>query len=151
VLRHAIDKLMPAAAADDLVCCLYATAPFVRPDDLLAGLGALKDPSVDFALGVTAFRAPIQRALRLDTRSRVSMFDPTQFPRRSQDLEAAFHDAGQFCWGRATAWLATANVFTPSCVGIVLPGHRVQDIDNVEDWQRAELMLRSLQQYGDAE
>lgn len=146
VLRHAIGELLPHSGTDDLVCCLYATAPFVQAADLIAGMQALRAPNADFALAVTAFRAPIQRALRLDAAARVSMFDPAHFPRRSQDLEPAFHDAGQFCWGRARAWLAVDNVFTPSCVAITLPSHRVQDIDTPDDWQRAEWMFQALQQ-----
>ena len=74
------------------------------------------------------------------------MFDPDQFPRRSQDLEAAYHDAGQFCWGRAQAWQEVSNVFTPRCVAVRLPAHRVQDIDTPEDWRRAEWQFRLLRE-----
>lgn len=144
VIRHAIEALLPAPGHGDLVCCLYATAPFVQPDDLRASLtrlAALGD--ADFALAVCAFPAPIQRALRLDVDGRVSMFDPAQYSRRSQDLEPAFHDAGQFCWGRAPAWMTVTNVFTPACLAHPLPPHRVQDIDTPEDWARAEWMFRA--------
>jgi pseudaminic acid cytidylyltransferase len=78
------------------------------------------------------------------------MFDPDQFPRRSQDLEPAFHDAGQFCWGRARAWLNVRNVFTPACVAIRLPAHRVQDIDTPDDWHRAEWLFKAMQAAGEA-
>jgi pseudaminic acid cytidylyltransferase len=141
VLRHAIGELLPQHGRGDFVCCLYATAPFVRPQDLRDGLDVVGRDGVDFALAVTAFRAPIQRALRLDTDGRVSMFDPAQFPRRSQDLEPAFHDAGQFCWGRCSAWMNTDNVFTSGCVAVPLPAWLVQDIDTPDDWERAERMF----------
>lgn len=145
VLRHAIDALMPAATRDDLVCCLYATAPFVQPDDLSGSLARLAArPDADFALAVAAFPAPVQRALKLDAAGRVSMFDPTQYTVRSQDLEPAFHDAGQFCWGRAPTWMSVTNVFTPACLAWPLPPHRVQDIDTPDDWRRAELLFGAL-------
>lgn len=146
VIRHAIEALLPTRTQDDLVCCLYATAPFVQPRDLADSLARLQaHDDADFALAVCAFPAPIQRALRLDAAGRVSMFDPAQYSRRSQDLEPAFHDAGQFCWGRADAWMTVTNVFTPACLACPLPPHRVQDIDTPEDWQRAEWMFRAQQ------
>lgn len=147
VMRHAIGELLTAPGRDDLVCCLYATAPFVQADDLTGGLQLLQSQAdCDFVLGVAAHRAPIQRALRLDAAGRVSMFDATQFTRRSQDLEPAYHDAGQFCWGRASAWLGVDNVFTPTCRAWQLPAYRVQDIDSPEDWLRAEWMFQALHQ-----
>ena len=143
VIRHAIDQLIPQPSTDDLVCCILATAPFLRAEDLHKGLTALTQTQSQFALSVAAYQAPIQRAIRLDSLHRISMFDPTQFHRRSQDLEPAFHDAGQFCWGRALAWHSVENVFTPECVAIELPAHRVQDIDTADDWRRAEWIFRT--------
>jgi pseudaminic acid cytidylyltransferase len=151
VIRHTVHTLLPQADDSDLVCNLLATAAFLRPSDLQQGLSRLLETGgADFALSVAAFPAPIQRALKLDAADRVSMFDPDQFPRRSQDLEPAFHDAGQFCWGRARAWLNVRNVFTPACVAIRLPAHRVQDIDTPDDWHRAEWLFKAMQAAGEA-
>jgi N-acylneuraminate cytidylyltransferase len=145
VMRHSIGELLPAPGRDDLVCCLYATAPFVRAQDLSRSRQHLaKHDDADFVIAVTAFRAPIQRALRLSEGGRVGMFDASQYTRRSQDLEPAYHDAGQYCWGRAGAWLTTDNVFSHGCIADPLPPHRVQDIDTYEDWLRAEWMFAAL-------
>jgi len=150
VIRHAVNTLLPQPGPDDWVCNLLATAAFLHPADLQAAWAQLgQRPEADFALSVAAFRAPIQRALRLDSEQRVSMFDPEQFPKRSQDLEPAFHDAGQFCWGRAQAWLTVSNVFTPACLAVRLPDHRVQDIDTPEDWVRAEWLFKAMQAAGE--
>jgi N-acylneuraminate cytidylyltransferase len=64
---------------------------------------------------------------------------------RSQDLEEAYHDAGQFYWGRAEAFLKEVATFSRASLPIVLPRHLVQDIDTPEDWANAELMFQSLQ------
>jgi N-acylneuraminate cytidylyltransferase len=63
---------------------------------------------------------------------------------RSQDLPTALHDAGQFCWGKPSAWLEGKRVFDRSSVPVVIPRWRVQDIDREEDWIRAEAMFRAL-------
>ena len=130
------------------VCCLYATAPFVRPADLQRGLDTLRRSGGDYAFSVTDFPFPIQRALRLNGQGGVSMFQPENFAVRSQDLEHAWHDAGQFYWGSAEAWLAEKPIFNSRSAAVKLPRYRVQDIDTPEDWARAEMMWRVLQEMG---
>jgi len=73
------------------------------------------------------------------------MFHPEHFNTRSQDLEEAFHDAGQFYWAQASAWLAGKPIFSPDAAPVILPRHRVQDIDTPEDWIRAEWLFRAMQ------
>jgi N-acylneuraminate cytidylyltransferase len=73
------------------------------------------------------------------------MFQPESFHIRSQDLEQAYHDAGQFYWGRTQAWKSTDTLFGPSAAAMLLPTYRVQDIDTPEDWTRAEWLFRVMQ------
>jgi N-acylneuraminate cytidylyltransferase len=151
VVAHAIEWFVEQGQTPELVCCLYATAPFVRPTDLCQGLKALTDSGCDFAISVTSYPFPIQRAIRITEGERVEMFNPEYFNTRSQDLGGAFHDAGQFYWGRADAWLQNKVIFGPTTVPIKLPRHRVQDIDTDEDWVRAEWLFKADEQrIGDA-
>jgi pseudaminic acid cytidylyltransferase len=148
VVAHAVQWLTDradAGQAPSQVCCLYATAPFVQPADLQRGLQLLESSGAQYAFSVTSYAFPIQRAIRLTADGRVAMFDPAQFNTRSQDLEEAFHDAGQFYWGRAGAWLQGLRIFSPDAVPVQLPRHRVQDIDTPEDWTRAEWLWRAMQ------
>ncbi len=127
------------------VCCLYATAPFVLPSDLAAGFSRLNETGAPYVMSVTTYAFPIQRALCRDPEGRVTMIDPSQMLARSQDLEEAWHDAGQFYWGAAASWIKGGGIFEAGAVGLPLPRHRVQDIDTQEDWLRAEHMMRALQ------
>jgi pseudaminic acid cytidylyltransferase len=72
------------------------------------------------------------------------MFNPKHFNTRSQDLDEAFHDAGQFYWGRPQAWLQNKVIFGPTSAPIKIPRHRVQDIDTPEDWIRAEWLFKAM-------
>jgi pseudaminic acid cytidylyltransferase len=100
-----------------------------------------------YVFAVARFRSPIQRALRLGEDGRVEPFDRQYEYVRSQDLEPAYHDAGQFYWGRASAWLDGLDIHGNGA-GIVLPDWRVVDIDTPEDWQRAELLFELLRRGG---
>lgn len=144
VIAHAIAELADAGAAPDTVCCLYATAPFVRPADLAAGLHRLALGGARYVFPVTRFDFPIQRALRMDAAGAVTMFQPVHFVTRSQDLEPAWHDAGQFYWASAAQWADPAPIFGPGAVGLPTPRHRVQDVDTEEDWHLAEVLFRAL-------
>lgn len=144
VIAHAVTWFAEQGAMPDQVCCIYATAPFLRPEDVREGLRRLTESGADYAFSATSFAYPIQRALRVDAGGKVSMFNPELFAVRSQDLEPAYHDAGQFYWGKPSAWCEGRPVFS-SAVAVLLPRHRVQDIDQPEDWDQAELMFQLLQ------
>lgn len=141
VVAHAVGWMERQVGPVDFACCLYATAPFMRSQDLRQGLDVLNKSGAQYAFTVTSFAASIQRSFRITEQQRIEMFDPAQFNTRSQDLEEAYHDAGQFYWGRAQAWMASTPLFSKDSTPIVLPRYRVQDIDTLDDWIRAELMF----------
>jgi pseudaminic acid cytidylyltransferase len=146
VIAHAVEWMnRNATGSVGFACCLYATAPFVQAEDLRRGFDVLQDSGAEYAFSVTSYAFPIQRAIRITTDHRVEMFNPEYFTTRSQDLEEALHDAGQFYWGRADAWLACKPLFTCDAAPVLLPRHRVQDIDTAEDWYQAEWLFKAMQ------
>jgi len=149
VVEHALRFISERGATVVHACCIYATAPFVQPRHLREGYDRLVASGKDFAFSVTAFASPIQRALRLTARG-VEAVNPEHVLARSQDLEVLFHDAAQFYWGWAQAYLDGVDPFSgTSSVPVILPRHLVQDIDTVEDWRGAELMYQVLQRSGE--
>ena len=144
VISHALRWLEQNANSAEIACCIYATAPFIQPSDLQKGLDILEQSGADYAFSVTSYESPIQRAIRITAENRVEMFNPEYFETRSQDLEAAYHDAGQFYWGRSEAWLDGKPIFSQGAVPIILQRDRVQDIDTQEDWKRAENLFSML-------
>ena len=144
VIRHAVERLQTNGGSPEAVCCLYATAPFVQVGDIRRGLKALELENVDYAFSVTSYAFPIQRALRITETGRTSMFYPEHVNTRSQDLDEAWHDAGQFYWGRSSAWIADKPILTADAIPIRLPRERVQDIDTPEDWRRAEWLFKAM-------
>lgn len=145
VMSHAVAWLQRESVIQ-AACCIYATAPFLSAEDIQHGYRKFEETQSDYAFSVTTYAFPIQRALKKSTNGRVSMFQPAEFQTRSQDLEEAFHDAGQFYWGKPEAWKKERPIFNSDSTAVVLPRHRVQDIDTQEDWDRAELMFQALRQ-----
>lgn len=147
VIAHATAWQIEQGVAPHHVCCIYATAPFLRAEDIRVGLQLLEREGVDFAFSVTRYPFPIQRALRITGSNRVQMFEPQHLLSRSQELEPSFHDAAQFYWGTQDAWLQQRPIFGEGSAPVLLPSYRVQDIDTPDDWVRAELMFRALGAY----
>ena len=144
VVQHGVNYLIERGVNIEQACCIYATAPFVQPSDLRRGLSVMDDSGCDYAFAATTFPFPVQRALKVSKQGEVSMFQPKHILTRSQDLEEAYHDAGQFYWGRVEAWKSGKPLFGANSRLIMLERHRVQDIDTAEDWNRAELLFKVL-------
>jgi N-acylneuraminate cytidylyltransferase len=140
VIAHAAQWAIDQALDLESVCCIYATAPFVQVEDIQRGCEALDSGDWDYAFTVTDFAAPIFRSFKQTEQGGLEMFFPEHFGARSQDLPAALHDAGQFYWGRPEAWIQGKRIFDNRSKPILIPRWRVQDIDTLEDWDRAEIL-----------
>ena len=53
VVAHAI-RWQEQTAPVERACCIYATAPFIRPEDLRAGLSLLEEQAAEYADGVAS-------------------------------------------------------------------------------------------------
>lgn len=118
------------------ICLILATSPLISQENLLIGYKLLIKNAADSVRPVVKFSYPIQRALKL-TNSKVSLFYPEYINSRSQDLEQAYHDAGQFYWMQYQTALRGQNK-----QAFEIPETNVQDIDSEEDWILAELKYK---------
>lgn len=142
VIAHATQWALDDGITPEAVCCIYATAPLIHAEDLKKGLSALESGNWDYAFSVTEFAAPIFRAFKQTADGGIEMFFPEHFATRSQDCPAAFHDAGQFYWGRPEAWINGKKIFSQRSASVVIPRSRSQDIDTPEDWKFAEILFQ---------
>lgn len=145
VIAHAVTWVRSQGQNPTLVCCIYATAPFVQANDIKAGLSKIENCHWQYVFSATSFGFPIFRAFEQTEDGGVKMFFPEHFGTRSQDLPYAIHDAGQFYWGRPQAWLGNVRIFDNASTVVMIPRWRVQDIDTLEDWDRAQIMWQVLQ------
>jgi pseudaminic acid cytidylyltransferase len=144
VIKHVIEWMEDNNNYIENVCCLYATAPFIQSKIISKAYQQLKNSNSDCCFSVTSFAFPIQRAIKIVQGDKVDMFYPQHFMDRSQDLEDSYHDAGQFYWGIPQAFLDNEDIFSEKSIPVILPRYLVQDIDTLEDWHRAELMYKAL-------
>lgn len=120
----------------DYICCILPTSPLIEVSNIKNAFEVLKQKKADSIRPVVRFSYPIQRAVKM-TNGKIEMFYPQYQTTRSQDLEPAFHDAGQFYWMTFDAGLRGLNK-----MGIEVPEIQVQDIDTQNDWEVAEVKFK---------
>ena len=143
VLVHAIQECQQLGLVIDHVCCIYPCVPLIQADDIALALQRLGSSSSKFCFPIVEFPSPVLRALKQNPDGTMSPFFAKNELARTQDVQTAFHDAGQFYWGSAQSWLSCAHVHSNS-VGIELPAWRVVDIDTPDDLKRAEMVFHFL-------
>ncbi len=145
VINHAVDFFKSIGESFDYLCTIYATAPFLQIKYLKEGLEKLKNSNAVYSFSATSMPFPIWRTFKITKNERCEMFFPEHYNSRSQDLQEAYQDAGQFYWQKLNK---TSNevMFGKDSIPIVLPRYLVQDIDTLEDWQRAKIVYKVLKE-----
>ena len=138
VIAHALGELRARGAQFDYACCIYATAPFLRPSDLADGFRKIHAGAWQYVFSAGKAHFPVYRSFTQDPDRGLAMLFPEHWLTRSQDLPDVYYDAGQFYWGRVEAWLARKVLFASWSSVVVLPYERVHDIDTLDDLARAQ-------------
>ncbi|WP_457563843.1 pseudaminic acid cytidylyltransferase [Caminibacter pacificus] len=139
VFEHAIKELNKNGEYK-YACMIYATAPLLDIKYLKTGLEKLKNSDSCFSFSATTYDFPIWRGFEIENQ-KAKMLWPQYLNTRSQDLKEVYHDAAQFYWKK----LSCQEKFTfDGNIPILIPRYLVQDIDTIEDFIRAELIFKAL-------
>jgi pseudaminic acid cytidylyltransferase len=143
VIAHAIGEHLLTDTTIKFVCCIYPCSPFILINDLEASIKIMKERGANFIYPVCEYHHPIYRGLRKLKNDKMEFLYPEFELTRTQDLEKVYHDTGQFYWGKVNAWLDNMKMHSNG-LGFTIPNWRVVDIDNIDDWKRAELLFKQL-------
>ncbi|SHF90300.1 N-acylneuraminate cytidylyltransferase [Salegentibacter echinorum] len=144
VLLEVTQKYEASDQTFDNICCIYPTAPFTTSVKLKEAFHKLQQEDLDSVFPIMAYSYPIQRSLRLKD-DKITFFYPEFEEARSQDLEDAFHDAGQFYFFKTKSLLENKTIFSVKTGGIVINELEAQDIDSKTDWKIAEIKYEFIQ------
>lgn len=125
-------------------CCIYPTAPLMKEDHLKKGYEILMTNRVNAVFPVVPFGYPIWRGIKINESGSGQMIWPEYINSRSQDLQEAFHDAGQWYWLNVDKFKQYRSVFSSNMSCMILSQNEVQDIDNIVDWELAEIKFQLL-------
>ncbi len=147
--RDVLDEVMKTyneqGITFDYMCCIYPTAPFVTAKKLQEAFALLRSAKTEQVVPVVKFSFPPQRCYVIDAENNLRYKWPENQPKRSQDLEPFYHDAGQFYFYDANVFYQQKNTVELITKALVLPDLEVQDIDNEEDWAIAEMKYQLME------
>jgi pseudaminic acid cytidylyltransferase len=149
VVQDTIRRLEEADATTvQEVCVAYPAAALATPSDVAAGLALLRSPNTDAVLTAAEFPHPIQRAWVLDDEGHAHLAAPEYAATRSQDLPPRYYDAGQLYFGTRPYWMERETEERLERRLLVRPAWAAVDIDTEDDWARAEMAIRLLENGG---
>lgn len=141
VLTEVLEEYQKRGQEFNYMCCIYPTAPFVTSAKLKDAMEIIENTDSDSLVPIVQYGFPPQRSFVVKE-GNVSYKWPEHMLTRSQDLEPMYHDCGQFYCMNAERFMKTKKVYTDKTYAYVCSELEVQDIDNMVDWQIAEIKYK---------
>lgn len=145
VLAEVLREYQKCGESFQYICCIYPTAPFVTAEKLRTAMNLLLEKDIiDAVVPIVKFSFPPQRGFVLNDKGEVEIIYPETFQMRSQDFEANYHDCGQYYCMKVESLLKTKRLVLEHTIPIITSELEVQDIDNLDDWEIAELKYKKM-------
>ncbi len=138
VMVEVVEEYRKRGIYPETICCIYPTAPFVTAKKLIGAYLKFEKTGAEAVISVVKFSFPIQRCFVKENdyiKYKWKEYELT----RSQDLEPCYHDAGQFYFIKTEAMLEQHTLVPKKTAPIIMNEMDVQDIDNYDDWNIAEI------------
>lgn len=139
VLNEVITRYKELGRTFDNLCCIYATAPLITPENIKSAFERLLMSDLTCVYPVVQFSYPIWRCLDVAEDGTMTRHWPEFENSRSQDLPKEYHDTGTFYWHKLSSWGKEQKIG-----GIIVDEVFVQDIDTETDWKLAEMKYKLL-------
>lgn len=144
VIAEVIETYKKEGQIFDYTCCIYPCAPFLTEQILISSFSKLENNCLDCIFPVLKYGHPIQRALKVKANNRIEMIAPENMQIRTQDLEASYHDLGQFYMFKTEKIISDNRLWNDNTGFIELKEIESHDIDTIEDWELAEFKFKYL-------
>lgn len=143
VVAHALRTLADQGDEYDAVCLLQPTCPLRRPEDIDGCIGLLEGSAADSVVTVLKVPARYHPHWVFMENADGSLRPATDAPLapRRQELAPAFHRDGSIYLTRAPVVLQDGSLYGRRTLGYRTDAERNVNIDDPEDWARAERLL----------
>ncbi len=128
----------------EAMCCLYATSPLRNAEDIRNTVALLQPGECDFAMAITRYYYSPHQALRPDSRGYLQPVWPTMINLQSQAAGEMLVDNGSTYAVVVSAFLREKSFYGPDLRGYVMPRQRSVDIDDLQDFELAELYAEKI-------
>lgn len=143
VMLEVVECYQKLGIYPDTVCCLYPTAPFVTAQKLKDAYNLFQSSGAQALIPIVKFSFPPQRSFVVCDGYLEFKWKEYELS-RSQDLETYYHDAGQFYMIRTDVMKREHTLVPEKTIPLICSEMEVQDIDNLEDWNIAEIKYQAM-------
>lgn len=143
VLMEVLGRYKELGKEFTYTCCIYPTAPFVTAEKLQKAFAVMKEGHAAQLKPVVAYSFPPQRC-EVVRDGKLEMLHPEHRNSRSQDLEAYYHDCGQFYFYNTKELIKGKGAIVENVIPMIFSELEVQDIDNESDWKLAEIKYKMM-------
>jgi N-acylneuraminate cytidylyltransferase len=142
VVADAIEQIHGLGDTFNYVCCIYPVTPLLMANRVEQALELLESGNWDYVFPAIEFPSPIERGFKKLSSGLIEFGFPEFANTRTQDIDKTFHDAGQFYFGKADAWLDRKPILSGNSTFIELEKNETLDIDDLEDWALVEQLMK---------
>ncbi len=140
VCLHVLEQLERQQGSPEIFCSIYATAVFLKPDDLRKSVQLLQgNGGGDFVMGVSHYNLQPVQAM-VDKAEYLSPMWPEYLGVQSQDQEEMVASNGTLYWARSSAFLREGTFYGKRLRGYLMPRIRSVDLDTPEDLHFAKVL-----------
>ncbi len=143
VLLEVIEKYCQIGQEFDNICCIYPTSVFIDAEIIRKSYKKFISSDFSHLASVLRYSHPVQRCM-VEEQGQLSFEKPENIFKRTQDLDVRFHDSGQFYFLNISEFVKSKSLFGEEnkFSYIELDPKKVVDIDNIEDWELAEIRYK---------
>ncbi len=125
VVSHAIKELKKNNFEPTNVCCIFPVSPLLTKEMLIKGLSYLKKKKLNYVFPVTNYTNSNLNKLIIHN-GKIS---------KNKIKGKIFFDAGQFYWGKTSAWKKKLKIFGSNSGVLNLSSSKLVDVNIPSDWQ----------------
>ena len=137
VIKHSINFLEKKKIKFEYVCCIFATAPFLKKKIIQKSFDLLKRGKFDFVFGAIKIENKYLRSFYVRNK-KLKMLDKRFYNSSLINSTQAFIDSGQFYWGTKKAWKKNKMIFSKNSSFVSLDSRKYRDINTLEDLRLAK-------------
>jgi len=140
VILHSISELEKKFELKKIFC-IYPTSVFLTKKNIRKAL-ELEKRVKNFVFSAIQYDHPIQRSFARNYKN-IKLNYPKKIFFRTQDLKKNYHDAAQFYLASKENWIKSKSIICNKSSFVELSKFEAHDIDNLVDWQFAEILFKN--------
>lgn len=145
VISGFVESNLQPLECPDFICCIYPVTPLLTVERLHEGFNLVLQYPSEFVFAALPINSSPERNFRIDSDLKAILEQASNADTRTQDLHQYFQDAGQFYWGSTESWIKSKSILGTECRAVKLNKHEVIDVDDIEDMNLLETLMRASQ------